>query len=86
MEFLFNDKSSLCIIPRKEIFLSKYKKVTNDEYERAKSIVNNYEKDKNSLEYFSKLYDFKQRKKENLYMMNKIRLKELRNTSKLRKI
>lgn len=72
IEVLLNDKSKWCILPRKEIFLNKYKnKISSVEYENAKQIVNNYEKNQNTQEYFSHLYDIEDKKKQHIYIHNK---------------
>ena len=77
IEFLLNDKSKWCILPKKEIFMSKYRNsVSKEEYKQAKEIIDKYEKNMNNYEYFSHLYDLNNKKKENIYIRNKSQLRE----------
>lgn len=76
IEFLLNDKSKWCIIPKKEIFMNKYQNpVSKNEYDHAKDIVQKYEKNMTNYEYFSHLYDLENKKKEHIYLHNKIKLR-----------
>ena len=48
IEFLLNDKSKWCILPKKEIFMNKYRNsVSKEEYKQAKDIIDRYEKNMN---------------------------------------
>ena len=86
IEFLLNDKSKWCILPKKEIFMNKYRNsVSKEEYKQAKDIIDRYEKNMNNYEYFSNLYDLENKKKEHIYIHNKLKIRNSRvNSNKLR--
>lgn len=82
-EFLLNDKSKWCIIPKKEIFMNKYRNpVSKEEYNHAKDVIEKYEKNMSQYDYFSNLYELENKKKEQVYMSNKIKMNEQRLNSK----
>ena len=87
IEILLNDKSKLCIIPKKEIFMNKYNNpISLNDYEKAKEIIKNYENNYTKREYFSNLFDINNIKKHELYKMNKMKLNKLNNLNKKNKI
>lgn len=78
IEVLLNEKSKWCILPKKEIFLNKYKNpVSKVDYDKAKEIIQNYEGDRNKQEYFSHLYERENKKKEHIYIHNKSKLNKI---------
>jgi hypothetical protein len=79
IEILLNEKSKFCIIPKKEIFMNKYNNpVSIQDYNHAKDIINKYENNYKKYEYFSNLFEISNKKKHRLYMINKIKLNELK--------
>ena len=56
--------------------------MSKEEYNHAKDVVEKYEKNINQYEYFSHLYDLENKKKEQVYMKNKIKMNERRLNSK----
>ena len=66
--------------------MNKYRNpVSKEEYKQAKDIIDKYEKNMNNYEYFSKLYDLENKKKEHVYIHNKLKIRDRRvNSEKIR--
>lgn len=73
---LFNDKSILCIIPKKNIFMNEHqKKISKQDYESAQNVIKVYENQNNHEKYYNNLYEIEQKKKKKIYQYNKWMLK-----------